>query len=90
MRANFEYSLQADNRLDNSDRNCLLVAGSTAGAAEHFRGSVIRDIDDDRFEALAGQLAQCRVGVATEFDRDIEIAQHAAQHSHNLFVRAQH
>jgi hypothetical protein len=89
VRPDLEHRLQPYNRFDDRDRDGLLVARCRAGATQYFIRPVIGKIGDDCLKSLPRQPAQRGIGVQAQFHFYLKIAQHAPQHSYDLFVRTQ-
>jgi hypothetical protein len=75
--------------VNHGNSNCTLVAGSGANAAQNLgRQVLVHTVDYYGFESGAGQPAHGRISIGTGFNPNFEIAQHTAQHPHDLVVGA--
>jgi len=90
MRSQIEHGTQPDSRIHNRDRDRAFIALRIPDAAQDVGRTAARAIHNNRFEPVPGQPAQRAFGVATQLHRDLQVAQHAAQHPNNFFIRAQH
>jgi hypothetical protein len=68
MRAIIEHGLEAYSRVYDADGHSLLVARSTAGAAQDVGAAFVRAIHHNGLIALAGQFAESGIGVGAQLD----------------------
>src|SRR5215831_6418628 len=87
----FKRATQRSRAFEYSNRNRASIAGSGAGTAKNPPSCMLAGaVHDNGFESLPGQLADRSLGISAVLDMNLQIAQHAAQHAQDLFVRAKY
>jgi hypothetical protein len=87
MRAHVKTTAQAESGFDQYDPDRAIVRGRSLGSFQ-YSGRIlgIGTIHNDGFETLASEFANGGFGGVDMLDRDLKIAENAAQDAHRFLI----
>ena len=89
MSAYFEAALESESRVNQNDPDGAVIRRSSLPGPQYTAGFLrAGTIHNDRFETLAGELANGGVSGVTMLDCDLKVAENAAQDAHRFLIGA--
>jgi hypothetical protein len=89
MSAYLEAASESESRVNQDDTDGAVIRRSSLGGSQYAAGLLrTGTVDNDGFEAVAGEFTNGSVSSLTMLDCDLKVAENAAQDAHGLLIGA--